>query len=86
MTDRIRLIGHIVSIYRYPSDFNDEYCVKVLIQHKDGWRAFGTLPKSINKSKEGDEIELYATTKKSNSPNFYFFSRPTKAKFVYRYE
>lgn len=79
---RLLINGKIISIHKYPSSFNDGYQISVLVQHPDGWKVYGTLPKSVRDSKEGDEIEFSALIKPSKNYDFGIFSRPTKARIV----
>jgi hypothetical protein len=54
---------------------------KMLVQHADGWKVWGTVPSMIlDGLTRGDEVEFTATVKVSDDdPKFGFFSRPAKA-------
>lgn len=56
---------------------------KMLIQHADGWKLWGTLPSGLERPARGAEVEFNAKVKVSDKdPKFGYFSRPTKAVFV----
>ena len=51
---------------------------KMLVKHADGWKAFGTAPRSIEGDvKKGDHVRLTATfSPKDDDPKFAIFKRP----------
>jgi hypothetical protein len=56
--------------------------LKMLVQHADGWKVYGTVPAAISDVK-GKTVEFTATVTASNDDNkFGFFSRPTKARIL----
>lgn len=69
---------------------NDDFGhVKMLVQHADGWKLWGTLPASLDdlllsdQLARGDEVEFTATIKRSDrDPKFGFYRRPSKARKV----
>lgn len=57
--------------------------LKMLVQHADGWKVWGTVPASLCGIERGEEIEFSATVAASQDDNkFGFFSRPTKARRI----
>jgi hypothetical protein len=58
--------------------------VKVLVQSDEGWKVWGTLPRSLwDDAAVGSRIAFKATTTASDDdPVFGFFSRPTNAALV----
>lgn len=56
---------------------------KILVQHADGWKVWGTMPSKICNVEVGYEIEFEAkVTVSDKDDKFGFFSRPTKAKII----
>lgn len=61
---------------------------KVLVQHADGWKVWGSLPAALQTGEDdgqvkGRVVQFEAAVKPSSrDPKFGFFSRPTKARFV----
>lgn len=78
---RITIKGKILTIR--VGDGINTFGVKTLVQHVDGWKAWGTLPGSVSNAKVGDTIEFSAKVKVSDKDSkFGFYSRPTKAVIV----
>lgn len=79
---RLTITATIVSI-KQPDDYAPFPTVRMLVEHSDGWKAFGSLPGSLSNAKRGDTVEFSATFKPSDrDPKFGFFSRPTKGRIV----
>lgn len=77
---RIAIRGKVISI-RTP-DYNHGECgpIRMLVQHADGWKVWGSLPAALSEVQRGEEVEFNAAVKVSDKdPKFGFFSRPTKA-------
>jgi hypothetical protein len=56
---------------------------RLLLQHIDGWKCWGSVPSSLSEVERNAEIELTATLVKSDKDTkFGFFKRPTKAWIV----
>lgn len=76
-TGRFRIAGKILSIKVQETDFGP--VTKMLMQHEDGWKVYGTCPAHLDNAHVGDVVEFKATVKVSNKdPKFGFYSRPTK--------
>lgn len=59
----------------------DDFGIKMLVQHADGWKLWGTLPSTLHGIERGATVEFKAAVKRSDrDPKFGFFSRPTMAK------
>jgi hypothetical protein len=55
----------------------------MLVKHKDGWKAWGSLPAALSEAKRGDVVSFEAKIKPSDDDaKFGFFARPTKAKVL----
>lgn len=75
---RILIEGEVLSVKGVDGRFG--YQTKVLVQHADGWKVWGTQP---IKCERGDVIRFYAKVEPSDKDaKFGFFSRPTKAEVV----
>ena len=62
------------------TDFGDT--AKMLVQHNDGWKVWGTVPGNFRDVK-GENVRFEARVIISNDdPKFGFYSRPTKAEVV----
>jgi len=52
--------------------------LKMLVEHKDGWRVWSTVPRGVPLTFDvGSPIKMVATLEKSDDPFFCFASRPT---------
>jgi hypothetical protein len=57
-------------------------CTKMLVEHVDGWRVWGTMPSGLS-AKKGDRVRFNARLERSNKdPLFGFFARATKPELV----
>lgn len=75
---RVNIKGKVISI-RKADPLNGLMYFKMLVQHEDGWKVWGSIPNSITPN-VGDMVEFSAAVKASDKDNkFGFFSRPTKA-------
>jgi len=73
---RVEITGAVISTKEQESQFGVTW--KMLVEHQDGWKVWGTIPSGINPEK-GDKVSFTAKIEKSPSdPKFGFFSRPTK--------
>lgn len=79
---RTEIVGKVASVKF--EDYGMIPAWKVLVEHKDGWKVWGTLPSVlVGKVGRGDTIRFLATIKPSErDPKFGFFSRPSKAEKV----
>lgn len=78
---RIVIEGEILSIRPAPKDM-PMASPRMLVKHADGWKVWGTLPRSLDAGK-GDRVRFAAKIKRSDKDEkFGFFSRPTKAEKV----
>lgn len=78
---RMTVRGTILSI-KIP-DYARGDCgpIRMLVQHKDGWKVWGSLPSNLSGTQKGARIEFDAMVKPSDrDTKFGFFSRPTKAR------
>lgn len=76
--DRILIKGTVLSTKVVDGPFGRQ--TKVLVQHADGWKVWGSAPVYADK---GDVIEFYAKVQVSDKDaKFGFFSRPTKGRVV----
>lgn len=79
---RTELTGEVVKLKWQDSDFGGAY--KMLVEASEGFRVWGTVPRSIEDDvHEGDAVTFTATVEASkDDPTFGFFKRPTKAALV----
>lgn len=55
--------------------------LKMLVQHADGWKLWGTVPAALEEAEKGDTVSFTATVSVSDDdPKFGFFKRPSKAR------
>ena len=56
--------------------------LKMLVQHEDGWKVWGSVPSSIDVDK-GSRVRFTATVEQSNDDALFgFFKRPAKAEVL----
>ena len=80
-TGKIAVEGTILSIKEVDSPYG--LTTKMLIQHADGWKVWGTMPSAIRGAERGAKVRFIATVTRSNDDSkFGFFSRPTKAEIM----
>jgi hypothetical protein len=78
---RTTVQGKVLSVK--PADSPYGPVVKLLLQHADGWKAYGNAPAALREVKAGDEVAFEAALKASDRDDkFGFFSRPSKARLV----
>lgn len=76
---RALIKGKVLSVKPVESFYGDT--LKMLVQHRDGWKIYGTVPNSISNVEIGDFVSFEALISVSdNDSKFGFFKRPTKAK------
>ena len=79
-TGRLTFTGTILTVKGQETRFG--YVTKLLVKTSDGWKAWGTCPRSIDANK-GDTITMTASVEPSpNDAKFGFYSRPTGARIV----
>ena len=82
--DRWRVVGTILTAQWREHQFGAS--LKILVKHADGWKVWGTAPKSIGRNEEsliGKSVAFDArVTASDDDPKFGFFSRPTKAEIL----
>lgn len=78
---RVAVRGKVLSI-KQPGEYDPYPSVKMLVQHADGWKLWGSVPAAIRGDvARGDEVEFVAGIVVSDrDPKFGFISRPSKAK------
>lgn len=95
---RVTITGTVISTKVVDSQFGSS--VKMLVEHKDGWKIWGTIPSAIQFINEvrgnhcgqralerGDVVRFDAVVEKSDrDPKFGFFRRATKAQLVKPFE
>jgi hypothetical protein len=88
---RSTVTGVIVSVRVEDNYYNGGVMVKMLVETDDGFRLWGTMPRSLEgnyntvSAEEGDTVTFTATLAPSDDdPLFGFFKRPTKASIVAR--
>jgi len=81
-TGRGTVVGTVVSIKGVESAYG--YVTKMLVQSDEGWKVWGTMPRSIAlDTNVGDRVTFKASiTQSDDDPVFGFFSRPTNAALV----
>lgn len=87
---RVTIEGTVLSTKVVDNQFGSS--LKMLVEHKDGWKVWGTVPAAISFVDEeqfqrsldkGDVVRFDAKVEKSEKdPKFGFFSRATKAVLV----
>lgn len=77
---RMTVLGVVVGVRI--EDCNGFFSRKMLVQHADGWKVWGSIPSSLNSDDlKGATVQFDAAVQASDrDPKFGFFSRPTKAK------
>lgn len=76
---RIIIQGKVLSTKLQVCEYTGSSIWKMLVQHGDGWKVWGTIPSSLTVER-GDKIEFTATVTPSNDDKkFGFYKRPMKA-------
>jgi hypothetical protein len=95
---RTTVLGKVISTKVVESQFGSS--VKMLVEHEDGWKVWGTIPQAIScinqecgpyhfqrSLEKGDQVRFDARIQKSDrDAKFGFFSRATKAALVKPFE
>lgn len=82
---RVTITGTIASCKFVDSDFGGGY--KMTVVSDEGFRVYGSAPRSLENTDKGARVEFSATVEPSkDDARFGFFSRPTKAKNLPRRE
>lgn len=83
-TGRVTLVGTVLAIKEPSEDDTSRFpATKLLIQHADGWKVWGTRPAALDGVQKGDVVEMVCTISKSDRDGkFGFYSRPSKAKVM----
>jgi hypothetical protein len=80
---RLTIKGKVLSIRVPDYDRGDFGPTKMLVQHADGWKVWGSLPSNLTDLQRGAVVEFDAKVKVSDrDTKFGFFSRPTKARVL----
>ena len=78
---RMDVQGTILTIKAQESYYGTT--LKMLVQHADGWKLWGTVPAALEEAEKGDTVSFTATVSVSDDdPKFGFFKRPSKARNV----
>lgn len=80
---RTEIVGKVLGI-KPPEEYSAFPAWKMLVEHQDGWKVWGTIPSNLDRdSLKGSTVRFKATIRPSNNDNkFGFFSRPTVAEIV----
>ena len=72
---RIAVSGTVLSMKGIASPHG--YVTKMLVQHDDGWKVWGTVPQAFAEVQTGQHVNFTATiTVSDNDPKFGYFKRP----------
>ena len=84
VTDKRIAIEGVVLTVREPDDSARFPAWKMLVQHTDGWKVWGSVPSSLNIDQlKGARIRFEAAVQVSDKdPKFGFYSRPTKSEVL----
>jgi hypothetical protein len=78
---RIALTGTVLALKGEETAYG--YVIKMLVQHAEGWKVWGTVPQALAEVEKGQQVIFTATvTISDNDPKFGFFKRPSKAMVV----
>lgn len=76
---RVTVSGKVLTVRKSDPDAG-QFGDRMLIQHADGWKVWGSVPLALDGVKHGDNVVFDARIKVSDKDSkFGFFSRPTKA-------
>lgn len=79
---RVKITGTVVTIKK-PAEFLGGDPWRILVEHADGWKVWGSRPASLSDVARGDEVEFSAAvTASDRDPKFGFFKRPTLGKIT----
>jgi len=77
---RATIVGVVISKKQVDTPYGS--AIKILVEHADGWKIWGSKPSGLG-IERGDKIEFDAKIEISkDDPKFGFFSRPTKARVL----
>lgn len=80
---RVTIHAKLLSTKWVENNFGDT--LKMLVEHADGWKLYGSCPQGIANDTplQGDEVQFDAVVNRSDRDSkFGFFNRPTKARIV----
>ena len=84
---KVTVEGTVVSVKSQDTQYGTAW--KMLVQHEDGWKVFGTIPQSLLDSVDyyadlkGKQVRFTATVEQSRDDSLFgFYKRPTKAQQV----
>jgi hypothetical protein len=78
---RIVVTGTVLTLKGQETTFG--YTIKMLVQHAEGWKVWGTVPQALAEVEKGQQVVFTATvTISDHDPKFGFFKRPAKAMVV----
>lgn len=79
---RVTIRGKVLSL-KEPDGFSAFPSWKMLVQHEDGWKLWGSIPSSLRGVNKGQEVQFDAMiTPSDRDDHFGFFNRPSKAKVI----
>lgn len=84
VSDKRMTVTGIIRSIKVPNYDRDDFGpTRILVQHVDGWKVYGSLPSNLRDIKVGETVKFDASVKASDKDaKFGFFSRPTKAQRV----
>jgi hypothetical protein len=78
---KVTIEGVVISTKFVDGYYGCQY--KMTVESNDGYRVFGTVPKSLDNVEKGNKIRFVATIEPApNDKHFGFFSRPKEATFM----
>jgi hypothetical protein len=88
VTGRVAISGTVLTLKGQDTMYG--YVTKMLVQHDDGWKVWGTVPQALAEVEKGHHVNFTATiTVDDNDPKFGFFKRPSvtgEGKVMYKLE
>lgn len=77
--ERVRIGGTLLAVKR--NEYTNIW--KMLVQHEDGYKLWGSFPVALGGTPRGSKIEFFAQISRSDRDSkFGFFRRPTRAKVL----
>lgn len=78
---RFNIVGKVLTVKEQEDYYG--YSTKMLVQHDDGWKVWGTVPSLLMPLERGSIVSFDASVKPSpDDPKFGFYTRPTKPKLI----
>ena len=74
------ITGEVISVKPHEGFYGT--VLKMIVKNSDGWKVWGSVPKSISNVQPGSMIELIANVSKGDNESFGFFKNPKKARIL----